>query len=142
MKTLDQNRFGIRPGTYVPYLNQPTIQSEETQQEEMERKKTQEGYNQRVAGNQEKQTKQESLPEQRSTRNSVDLITLSDEEDSTVERKHAEENEKSWLQKEQDEASAYQDGKDVPQLLQPWLDSCIIYSWALNHLSFLIALMP
>lgn len=94
----------------------------------MERKKTQEGYNQRVAGNQEKQTKQESLPEQRSTRNSVDLITLSDEEDSTVERKHAEENEKSWLQKEQDEASAYQDGKDVPQLLQPWLDSCIIYS--------------
>lgn len=120
VKTLDQNSYGIRPGTYVPYLNQPTIQSEEKQQEEMERKKTQEGYNLRVAGNQEKQTKQESLPEQRSMRNSVDLITMSDEDDSTVERKHAEENEKSWLQKEQDEASAYQDGKDVPQLLQPW----------------------
>lgn len=91
----------------------------------MERGKSQEGSNQGAAENHEKRAEQECLTEQKSWMDKIDLMRMS-EDDSTVERKHGEE-ERYWLQKEQDEASAHQDGKDIPQLQQQWLDSCILF---------------
>ncbi|XP_076120339.1 uncharacterized protein LOC143100765 isoform X2 [Alosa pseudoharengus] len=128
VKTLDQNSFGIKQDsfgiTHVPQLNQPIVPSDGKYQEEMDRRMTQEECNPCLTGDQERQRTEQKkyLAEQLSSKNKDDLIQTNKEDESTTERKHVDEMEKCWLEKE-DEATTHQDRKEMLQPQPQWAKS-------------------
>ncbi|XP_041922110.1 LIM and calponin homology domains-containing protein 1-like isoform X1 [Alosa sapidissima] len=128
VKTLDQNSFGIKQDsfgiTHVPQLNQPIVPSDGKYQEEMDRRMTQEECNPCLTGDQERQRTDQKkyLAEQLSSKNKDDLIQTNKEDESTTERKHVDEMEKCWLEKE-DEATTHQDRKEMLQPQPQWAKS-------------------